>query len=66
MTKWEKPQVVAIESLPEVYGHCRSGSTQDGSNCATGENTGWGTGHNCLSGGIAALATCNSGGTKTT
>lgn len=53
--KWEKPVVVEIVSLPDVFGSCWVGETDPGLNCENGSQTNQVNlnSHQCHTGGIA-------------
>jgi hypothetical protein len=40
MAKWEKPRVLAVDTLRPASGHCAFGSAPRSDGCFTGANTG--------------------------
>jgi hypothetical protein len=61
-SRWEAPVIAEISALPSALGHCGGGGTAIGPSCGNGQDTGGGTGHTCLSGGVA-IGTCSTGST---
>lgn len=56
-TRWEEPQMLEIDALPEALGHCQGGSSEEPLACHNGEITSAsGIGHLCMNGGCAGPA----------
>lgn len=59
--KWERPEIVEVQSLPAGMGNCEGGSTQTLTSCADGGYTGT-DGHSCSVGTTPRLQTsCGTG-----